>query len=168
MLFEYVSSQHGLTCSKCKSFSCSFCLAMIIERATKERLHDQWSQIVNRFLVDGIIPSNFIGHCCEWDVQLATNVSTATSPRRFDGYLFLPEYQLLIDSNFGNVDIHAFGADAKYSLSPVWHGVVDEHTAIEAAERNLYPDGTAAKISEFCTLQFIMNGQKIKVCHPCT
>ena len=110
---------------------------------------------------------DFIGHCCELDKQSIVESPDAHLPRKFDGYLFLPDYQLLISPNFENVDIHAFGEDSVHDLSPVMHGVVNEITAIEAAKKGIIPTGNAARIANYQTEEIWLNDQLFKASSFC-
>ena len=116
IFYDFTPSSSGLTCSRCNRFACSLCLKSIIKRANKEKLSDSWSEAVQFFLKKRRVPKGFVGHCCEWYVQPKITPPNAHLPRKFDGYLFLPEYQVLISLNFDNVDVHAFGKDSDHEL----------------------------------------------------
>ena len=83
--------------------------------------------------------------------------------RRYDGFLFIPEYGLLIDSPLCQVDILALGKDPEHSLDALWHCVVNEDLSILAESKNVVPDGQSAKLSYAKTLTIKLQGKPSKV-----
>ena len=136
---------HGLTCSKCSRFACNACLEVIQEKIAKSKhLKDEWCKVVKDYLNGMDVSSSFIGHCCEW--QLEPKITNPFAERRFDGFLFLPEYAILISPNINGVDIHAFGKDRSNNLNGVMHAVVDEYVSVQCKAQNIVPDRSAARI----------------------
>ena len=80
------------------------------------------------------------------NVNLSQKSQTPFAERRFDGFLFLPEYAILISPNINGVDIHAFGKDRSNNLSGVMHAVVDEYVLVQCKAQNVVPDSSAARI----------------------
>jgi hypothetical protein len=147
---ELVSACKGLRCARCRGFVCDTCLKVVIDKVNEKRMRsladDRWCSEVQKYLLNGTVPEEFIGHCCEWALHKKEGLKAASSaakPRRYDGHLVLPEYGLLLDSPLnGDVDMHAFG-NGDEQIKGVWHALVPEATAILAHEENLVPDGTA-------------------------
>lgn len=57
-------SKRFLKCSVCGKRACSECLRKICD-ASKDYA-DEWCDDVLYFLKKGVVPRDFIGHCCEW------------------------------------------------------------------------------------------------------
>ena len=144
--------ERGLTCTKCLQFACNACLKVVLEKAFDKNQNDNWCMMVGEYLRGNPASSQFVGHCCEW-LTAAPNQSTFQDERRFDGYLFLPEYAIMISPNFKGVDIHAFGGDNANKLPPVLHGVVDEDLAVQCKFLNIFPDRSASEIVDLYTRQ---------------
>ena len=173
----------GISCSVCGKFSCRKCLKLIVSKAINEDLWDDWCAEVMLCLNNSGPMNHFIGHCCELRFH-STPVSKTSYSQRFDGYLVLPEYQLMINPNFSGVDVHALGRDADNQLLDVWHAVVDEQTAIECEELNIVPNKSGAKLCDvyshevrwndsLCSVNIMVfqqsvcfDGPKNKGCHP--
>ena len=106
----FESSPTGLTCTSCSRFICSDFIRDIFKRipqSSKEK--DSLCQVVNQFLTTGG-KHTFLGSCCELkDIKKTPLIISSMTPLSYDGYLFRPEYRLLIDSSIGNeepIDIH--------------------------------------------------------------
>ena len=117
---DHEANSEGLICIECGNFACLSCVSQIFMKTKKcTRKEDLWCQKVAVYLEQPTKqPPNFIGHCCEWKVQRkvidaarkAEELHEWSAPRRFNGYLHLPEYGLLLDPPLaGAVDVHAFG-----------------------------------------------------------
>ena len=141
---HFAMGDKGLYCPKCLQFSCNACLSVITEKAANEGLTDQWCQTVEKHLLGQSIPSSFLGHCCEWQNQLKPPLPAVDM--KYDGYLFFPEFAVMIEPNFAGVDIHALGRDGMHHLEPVWHAVVDQPVAAQCYSTDIAPDGSAARI----------------------
>ena len=63
---DFIQVGSGLVCSKCNRLACLFCLnkltACIGAHSGSE---DVWYQNVMKYIDEGIVVDNFIGHCCE-------------------------------------------------------------------------------------------------------
>ena len=152
----------GLKCQKCRKFSCIACLRVICAEMQRKKLKDDWSEHVERYLSGNPSSHSFICNSCEFPTNIhGLNPHT---PRRFDGYIFLPEYALLIAPNFSGVDVFALGKDSLHSLDAVLHAVVDEETAVECESQNVVPDKSAARIVDMYSRQIKHNGNTLKVC----
>ena len=148
----------GLVCAKCHRFSCKKCLEVIAGKATR---HNDWCRIVREYLDGKQIPSSFVGHCCEW--QQVQEVSNCKKERRFDGYIYFPEFSIMINPNFHGVDIHALGRDPDHNLDAVVHAVVNEDVAVECKSLNIIPDRSSARIVDLYTKQIEHDGSQTKV-----
>ena len=180
---QFRHTTRGISCSVCGKFSCRKCLKLIVSKAINEDLWDDWCAEVMLCLNNSGPMNHFIGHCCELRFH-STPVSKTSYSQRFDGYLVLPEYQLMINPNFSGVDVHALGRDADNQLLDVWHAVVDEQTAIECEELNIVPNKSGAKLCDvyshevrwndsLCSVNIMVfqqsvcfDGPKNKGCHP--
>lgn len=117
------------------------------------------------------------GHCCEfsvWDNASMSDLSGNASSKgtqqtpgnasskgvqetpirtHLDGFLFFPEYQLLVDSPLGDggpIDIHALSAIGR-NFPGVYHGVVSVEAAAVAANSDVQPNSSS---SSFYALTF--------------
>ena len=125
LIFDSSMCVEKLKCAKCFRSSCIICLKLIIDQIKKED-YDPWCYIVKLFINEKIIPFNFIGHCCEISnsMQGLKSTSNKSGKKQFDGWLFLPQLNLLIDSPLhGNINIHGFGKGDKM-IPPLIHGVI--------------------------------------------
>ena len=137
---DFTTSDNGLSCTNCNHFACSLCLSNVTTCIGKKLGQtDAWYMQVVKFLQDGTIPTNFIGHCCEYDMlgkqKPTTDMATAT---KFDGHMFFPEFGLLIDSPFTCVDIHGLGAIADYTPG-AWHCVLSHMTSVLCKKNDTCP-----------------------------
>lgn len=105
------SSRDGLTCSKCKRFACKECVAAFVEKAGVHGNHDPWCIIAKKYVLCGEEPENFVGHCCELKFarekggeQKKKKIGVACT--RYDGCLHLPDFGVLIGSDFVCTDVH--------------------------------------------------------------
>ena len=64
LICDNVMDDFGMKCSKCFRSSCISCIKLILNQI-KTSDYDQWCHVVNRYISDMIVPSNFIGHCYE-------------------------------------------------------------------------------------------------------
>ena len=151
----------GIFCSKCSRFACNACLKAITDCASQKKLSDGWCRAVEDHLKGKQAQTPFIGHCCEWAVE--SKEPNADKERRFEGYIFFPEYSLLIDPTFNGVDVHALGKDSKHNLEAVWHAVVDEEVSIQCEALDVVPDRTKAKVVDLYSRMTEFNGTPTKV-----
>ena len=163
--YQFFQVHSGLTCKTCSKFSCEGCLQVIVAEMEEKNLRDDWYDYVVKFLSGLPTPLAFRCSFCEWSINL--ECSKPHMPRRFDGYLFLPDYALMICPNFAGVDIIALGQDSPNNLDAVLHAVVDEETSIKCESQNVVPDKTAARIADMYTRMISFNGRDIKVCGYC-
>ena len=129
-------SDNGLVCSRCSGLTCADCMKLIIPVLRKDShkhvntdLLDAYVSAV-RMLPSAILsPSNFVGHCCNIDSNLAEMGSDdiseeavpdiwASNPKllsssdaRLSGCIHFPEFDLFIDSPVQCTGIHAVGAE---------------------------------------------------------
>ena len=133
--FDYTHDHLGLKCTLCDSFTCNACLANITSMMNDFKCVDAWHDIVCSYLQNQPPPSPFIGHCCE--------VKSTTEPRidevvamRYDGYLVIEEFGVMIRSTFCGIDIHGLGkVDGQFPGAR--HFVIDRPTAIMCEEKNV-------------------------------
>ena len=147
---NYIPSKLGLTCTKCQSFACKYCIVLIHQSIEpKLRANDQWCQDVRSFLSKKPMRVDFVGHCCEFAVlpRCTQDVQSLILPCRYDGCLFFPEYGVLVDTCFESVDVFAFGPDIGCNLKGLWHSVVDYKTARMLEKACVKPDGSKAVIT---------------------
>ena len=156
-----IPDRHGIQCSMCKKFSCNACLKAITEEAASRGLTDEWCALVGRHLSGEKVPLPFVGHCCEW--QPEPQPVKSFFERRYDGYLYIPEYALLINPSFNGVDIHALGRDREHHLDAVWHAVVDDQVAIQCHALNIKAQGSSAFLADAFTKEIIFDGMYTKV-----
>ena len=146
-IVQYQPEDNGLQCSMCRQHACTFCLSKISESFSPlVRKQDYWCQTVQKFLNNGIVPDNFIGHCCELKVlqrQLGLDKIQPVKETRFDGHLYLPEFSLLIDSPFNCVDLHGLGSSDDL-LPAVWHCVISHRAAESFHSNDVVPNGARA------------------------
>ena len=156
---DYEASSEGLKCVKCGGYACRLCLVEVINKFKPiHRTHDRWCREVSKYLEGGSSIPFVGGHCCEWTIQkklshveFSKRCHNVLLPRRFDGYLFLPEYGLLIDSPLnGSVDVHGFGESIKEGrynhVDGVWHALIPQNIAIELEKQNVMPNGEDLKL----------------------
>ena len=141
---HYAADKSGLCCSKCYRFSCNACLRVITGKAANIGLTDMWCKTVEKHLSGQSISAPFFGHCCEW--QNKPKLPLPFVDMKYDGYIFFPEFAVMIDPNFAGVDIHALGRDGTHNLEPVWHAVIDQAVASQCYDMDITPDGSAARI----------------------
>ena len=136
----YQQTDHGLTCSKCKSFVCIDCIKLVAPVMSRDKsnfLDVNYLQCLEN--ICSVKPSqitsppDFIGHCCIVDHNIEVfsshsesnnsriNKSSYSRPpeRLISGCIFFPEYDLFIDSPFDCMDIHAVGAEYNTTRSLV-------------------------------------------------
>ena len=152
-----MQSKIGLFCGICSSFTCNYCLKKILEKIPKRlATADPWSIHVSLHLQQVSQPLRssdvFTGHCCElrqWKKsRKCRKSSTPTGELLLDGSLYLPEYNLLLNSPLGDtgpVDIHGLGEDS--NLSAVIHCVINPAVAEKLYLENIIPDGSGASFS---------------------
>ena len=157
---HYAADKMGLCCSKCYRFSCNACLRVITKKAADIGLADVWCQTVEKHLSGQLISAPFCGHCCEWQNQ--TKASLPVVNMKYDGYIFFPEFALMIDPNFAGVDIHALGRDSMHNLAPVWHAVIDQAVASQCHNMDVTPDGSAARIIDLYSKVVDVGGSPTK------
>ena len=78
-----------LKCSKCSRVTCISCFTMIL---TKIKLtdYDHWCNEVTTYIKKGIIPNQFIGHCCEIEHhKTALRNSVCQKKNMMDGCFYL-------------------------------------------------------------------------------
>lgn len=155
----------GIVCKKCSKVSCKQCLFAIVDKMDKNHLRDDWYDSVLEYLPDSTSSLRFVCSFCECSVNLES--SKPHMPRRFDGYLFLPDYALMICPNFAGLDIIALGEDRPNNLDAVLHAVVDEEVSIKCESQNVVPDRSAASIVDMYTKQITFHGRDCKVCDYC-
>ena len=100
---------------------------------------DLWYRNVKKILHDGTVTPNFIGHCCEFKVLgYQTPCFSSKTETKFDGHMFCPEFQLLINSPLTCVDIHGLGA-IKDHTPGVWHCVLSHTTSVLCHQKDISP-----------------------------
>lgn len=143
------SCEVGLFCTyrRCQGFACSSCLEKIVNNfSLSQQKSDRWCREVLKFLDTDVTPPSFIGHCCEWTAEYRQLKEARKIPikfTKFDGYMYLPEFGLLIDSPFKCIDVHGMGKSGE--LPPAWHCVISHKAAEIYYEVNLQPDGKVAR-----------------------
>jgi hypothetical protein len=161
VLSNPMPSPTGLHCSypDCSGYACSNCLPKIVRCFSKEtQASDQWCVDVNRFIETGFANPQFIGNCCEWKAERARLLEESRlsrTPTKFDGFLYLPEFKLLIDSPFGCIDVHGLGRSAgkglrgKHDELPAaWHCVISHEAAARYHSEGLRPVSSVGFIQE--------------------
>ena len=131
-----------LKCSICGKRACAKCLKMILD-ASKDYA-DEWCDDVLYFLEKGVVPRDFIGHCCEWRLSIAEDKFESIVqqeknrvPMRYDGYIYYPEFELLCNSPFDTIDVHGL-ASADTQNNGVWHCVPSRESCIRYKKNNIY------------------------------
>jgi hypothetical protein len=133
--------------------------ALLAEVGRADRIEDHWCQQIAVYLGGNPLPDDFVGHCCEWKTSNAekkiANLATrllSQQPSRYDGCLYLPEYNLLIDSPLGGaVDNHGLGSmteeDGFTKIGGAWHAVVPTHLAVQCEASAVLAGGSGLKLS---------------------
>ena len=137
------SSRKFLSCSNCQLKSCSECLTSLLSTMTENKdPKDRWFSQVSNFVNSDIVPTTFIGHCCEVK-NMINNPMCQKEPQIFskeiqtgmnlDGHLHFPQLHILLDSPLVNhVDVHGLGKeDPLQGTSGLIHGVVDKYKVRE-------------------------------------
>ena len=136
----YQQTDHGLSCSKCKSFVCIDCIKLVVPVMSRDKsnfLDLSYLQCIENMCTlkpsQITSPPDFIGHCClvDHNIDASSSLSEAKnshinqpsnsrSPEKLiSGCIFFPEYDLFIDSPFDCMDIHAVGAEYNTTRSLV-------------------------------------------------
>ena len=119
---------------------------------------DVWYQLVKDIIRTNIQLSTFIGHCCELKLVIEdcavekdnTNTTDNRDGLLYDGYLHLPELEILIPPDMvKSVDIHGLGKENINDVHSLLHGVVDNVNASQFFKFNLIPD--ASKCNKLST-----------------
>ena len=105
------SFRDGLTCSKCLRFACKECLVAFVNKAGKHGTNDPWCCVVKKYILNGETPSNFVGHCCELTIGTENHRNNKKNKvdvggTRYDGFLHLADFALLVASKFQCTDVH--------------------------------------------------------------
>ena len=105
------SFRDGLTCSKCLRFACKECLVASVNKAGIHGTNDPWCSVVKKYIRNGETPTNFVGHCCELTIgterrQYSKKNKVDVGGRRYDGYLHIPDFAVLVASKFQCTDAH--------------------------------------------------------------
>ena len=103
--------REGLRCSQCQRFACKECVTSFVKKAGKHGKNDHWCSVVKQYLIDDKQPEQFMGHCCELGRdadkdQLLKCPKISSGDTRYDGYLHLPDFGVLISSDFDCSDVH--------------------------------------------------------------
>ena len=118
-----VSNIHFLQCSICNQKSCFSCVKKLREQMYNDNTHtnDTWYSDTSEILAGSIIPSSFVGHCCEIKERIkeASDRSqvSPTDEENSDnvlkaGLLHFPHLSIFIDSPMtDHVDVHGLGAE---------------------------------------------------------
>ena len=155
-----IANSRGLKCTRCGRYACLDCLRKIIEKIPKNKW-DAWCRHVASFVKSNgrsKIEDGFVGHCCEHhitkksasknqDLNLSLPPTSIPAPQKgehsnlplCDGDLFLPEFDLLIQTSFVSVDIHALAPDRSTSLPGAWHATIPLPDAIEFQQKEIFP-----------------------------
>jgi hypothetical protein len=151
-------AQIGLQCDVCSQHACHTCLEKILSLVPVGfAATDPWCSYVRAFLNSS--SSNFqqehgyfTGHCCELreagKFQKKKSEVKKDGNMKLDGSLFLPEFNLLINSPIGDggpIDVHGMGKD-KFLPGEV-HCVINPVLARQLFKHNITPDGSAASYS---------------------
>ena len=146
-----VPGMDGLVCSLCKRFSCSDCLANLQTAIEESQIQhncprDHFFDVISDYNRNGVYPTNYVGHCCELKQEaLRAGTFLKANYRKqcqkemsCDGYVFFPQFKLLIDTPFGDIDVLGLGP-IKGSHHGVWHCVIGIKDAIRFAAEGLSP-----------------------------
>ena len=118
-----VSNIHFLQCSICNRKSCFSCVKKLRQQMYDDKTHtnDTWYSETSEILGGSMIPSSFVGHCCEIKERIkeARNRSQVilTDEENSDnvlkaGLLHFPQLSIFIDSPMtDHVDVHGLGAE---------------------------------------------------------
>lgn len=159
---DFATGKNGLICSCCQSYSCDTCLTEITN-AIHDKEADQWTRQVTTYLKNGEKPRHFKGHCCEYKMQKkllsSADEDNANCEMYLDGYLHLPEYDLLIDSPFHCVDVHGLGAcydndQNEKHFDGAYHCVISHECARKLAK--FKSDINLKKLAEDCDVEYKM------------
>ena len=157
-------SRDGLTCSNCHRFACKECVTAFVIKAGKHGKKDRWCLEVKQYLVDGNAPEMFIGHCCELGSDSEKEKSFKKKKKscgdmRYDGYLHIPDFGVLISAKFDCTDVHGFiecaeakkkevkgdtSEDVQYKthFGPLAHCVIGEIASRRYYKNNVKAEGT--------------------------
>lgn len=92
--------------------------------------------------------------------KLRSGPARKTEECSIGGYMWLPEFNLLIPTNFNCMDILGLGHECKPGIKGKWHFVVDETFAADVAARGVYPQHKSLPPD------WIQNEHKLKIRLP--
>ena len=126
------TTREGIRCPRCHLFACKFCLEKV-EAAIPTKDKDSWCGHVQKYLKDGEIDKNFVGHCCELMMmknqiedaeEVVPGLVEEVGTPLFDGDLFFPEFSLLVETTFKGGDVICVSPDRELGIPEAWHAVV--------------------------------------------
>ena len=84
---------------------------VFVNKAGKHGTNDPWCCVVKKYILNGETPTNFVGHCCELTIGIERRRYDKKNKidiggRRYDGYLHLPDFAILVASKFQCTDVH--------------------------------------------------------------
>ena len=118
-----VSNIHFLQCSICNKKSCFSCVKTLREQMYMDKTHsnDSWYSTTSEILAGSMIPSSFVGHCCEIKERIKEakrqsqeSISSEENSNNVlkAGLLHFPQLSIFIDSPMtDHVDVHGLGAE---------------------------------------------------------
>ena len=141
-----------IQCTNCDSQSCIPCINAICEtmKDNNDHINDEWFHAVTQIITQNKTPPLFIGHCCELRIKInahQTILANKTkiipqSPLQYDGYLHLPQLNILIPSPTNKyVDVHGFGGEDNTERPGLLHGVINQACAENCYRNHIIPDG---------------------------
>ena len=149
----FQQGRYGLQCHLCKRFMCNVCVRKVYPEIAKEKksFHSDCSQYLNGMKLfydsNGLShPCDFTNHCClirqhccrKENHNRTDELSTKSHDKTLmGGALCLPEFKLIIPTDFGSIDILGLGEEA--GLPARYHYVIDEVNALLHESNNVRP-----------------------------